>query len=454
MRLLSNEGRVPALLLMFSGLVAATWWWLMPGGFPLEHKRFWTNTTWPALIVSLCLAGFVAHCRGRRDVTAALAWFVAVAGCSIAFATYAIYYDMLSRVAMAMRIVGCGIVVVAYFGAGRPRPHVIMLLLAGPAIAGGCFFAWALRADLPSTRPLDVDMPDVATHAAVPAEPTVKLSVQTTVSPIAGSVEIEIADNRIWLQPLLTFESVSQSGGWTIFSVQGPERTTPFSRLPSMITTSDQERLFFGDRTALRVADRGAVEIEAFSRLPGPVYSHLNTFCALTIVSAGLLQFEFSPCGSERIAPQFADYPVGRPARFAYCDAARKFHVVEASSGEKGPFKELASGSLSQYDRLSITVVVAGKPTAKIHFDDWAAQLSTALSPTAGWGVAANAIEFQRIPYDTDNLEQTTRDRAMIWFTLAGTSVGRGWDTVGHKSGTYRNRVVIEPLVAPPSSPP
>jgi len=42
----------------------------------------------------------------------------------------------------------------------------------------------------------------------------------------------------------------------------------------------------------------------------------------------------------------------------------------------------------------------------------------------------------------------------MIWFTLAGTSVGRGWDTVGHKSGKYRNRVVVEPLVAPPSSPP
>ena len=31
-----------------------------------------------------------------------------------------------------------------------------------------------------------------------------------------------------------------------------------------------------------------------------------------------------------------------------------------------------------------------------------------------------------------------------VWLTLAGTSVGRGFDSVGHKAGTYRNRVRIE----------
>jgi hypothetical protein len=33
-----------------------------------------------------------------------------------------------------------------------------------------------------------------------------------------------------------------------------------------------------------------------------------------------------------------------------------------------------------------------------------------------------------------------------IYFTLAGTSVGRGWDSVGHAPGVYRNRIRVEDL--------
>jgi hypothetical protein len=33
---------------------------------------------------------------------------------------------------------------------------------------------------------------------------------------------------------------------------------------------------------------------------------------------------------------------------------------------------------------------------------------------------------------------------ASVFITLAGTSVGRGWDCVGHRAGTYRNRVRLE----------
>lgn len=454
MLLLSNVGRVSILLLIFTGAMAVGWWWLMPGGFPLEHMRFWTNTAWPALVVTVGLVGLVAQLRGRIDITTTCAWFVAVAGCAMAVTANAIFFDMIPRVALFMLAVGGGAVFAAYFGAARPRPHFKMLLVFAPAIACGVLFTLALRAEPPSTQPLDVEMPKVAASDAVPAETTVNLSPRTNVSPLAGTVEIDLKVCRLRLDPLLTFESVSASGGWTIFSVQGPERTTPFSRLPKSSTTGDRERLFFGDRTALRVADREAIETEALSKLPSPVYSHLNTYCILTIDAVAAIQLEFSPCGSERIAPQFADYPVGRPARFAYCDAARNFHVVEATSGEKGPFNELASGSLAPHERLSLTVVVGDEPTAKIHFDDWSAQLSTALSPTAGWGVAANAIEFQRIARDTDNLERDPRHRVMIWLTLAGTSVGRGWDTVGHASGTYRNRITVEPIAAPQTSPP
>jgi hypothetical protein len=48
-----------------------------------------------------------------------------------------------------------------------------------------------------------------------------------------------------------------------------------------------------------------------------------------------------------------------------------------------------------------------------------------------------NAIEFQRFGAPESS-------PVMIWITLAATSVGRGWDAVGHRAGTYRNRIRIE----------
>ena len=49
--------------------------------------------------------------------------------------------------------------------------------------------------------------------------------------------------------------------------------------------------------------------------------------------------FPFSPSPDEIIDVLQADYPFGRPARFAFLDDAGQFHVCEASSGEKGPFR-------------------------------------------------------------------------------------------------------------------
>ncbi len=128
---------------------------------------------------------------------------------------------------------------------------------------------------------------------------------------------------------------------------------------------------------------------------------------------------------------------MGRPLRLAYRDAGNRFHVVEAASGEKGPFRELAAGPLSRSASLRVTIHDRGKAVAVMVLEDWAAQTGTALSPTAGWGVPVNAIEFSL----SGDAPTST---AGIYFTLAGTSVGRGWDSVGHAGGTYRNRIKVE----------
>jgi hypothetical protein len=48
-----------------------------------------------------------------------------------------------------------------------------------------------------------------------------------------------------------------------------------------------------------------------------------------------------------------------------------------------------------------------------------------------------NAIEMRREGDDP-------RAACVFDFTLAASSVGRGWDAVGHAAGTYRDRVRVK----------
>src|SRR3954464_787065 len=89
-------------------------------------------------------------------------------------------------------------------------------------------------------------------------------------------------------------------------------------------------------------SDEGPISLEAMAHLPRPLFSHLNSFCDLEVFGHRRLSLSFSPCPATLIEVRPADYPVGRPIRLAFRDAQGGFHVVEASSGEKGPFRELA----------------------------------------------------------------------------------------------------------------
>ena len=130
------------------------------------------------------------------------------------------------------------------------------------------------------------------------------------------------------------------------------------------------------------------------ARLPHPVFSHLNSYCDLEVSGHRRLSLSFSPCPETLIEVRPADYPTGRPLRLAYRDAQGGFHVVEATNGEKGPFRALAGGWLGRSEPLAITLHDRGVAQARVVLEDWSAQAGTAPSPTAGWGVPVNAIEF------------------------------------------------------------
>jgi hypothetical protein len=259
----------------------------------------------------------------------------------------------------------------------------------------GAGAALSLRADLPATQPVGAAFPTSGDAGAV-------------VTVRVGAFEL-IVDAR------LGFTSRSPDRFWTIFAPDGSQ-------------VGDERSVQEVRSTAT------ATEIRVTTELPRAVYSHLNAYSEVNLKGeAERLFVTFSPCPDARIEVLLSDYPVGRPARLAYLDPAGTFHVVEASSGEKGPFHELGSGPLRRGDPLSVTFHDGERPLVRVTWFDWSAQASTQLSPTAGWGLPENAFEFRR-----------TADGAWLYCTLAATSVGRGWDSVGHSAGVYLNRVRIE----------
>ena len=274
------------------------------------------------------------------------------------------------------------------------------------------------------------------------------MGADVMVHAVDGSINVRLSPLSLTVSPLLSFLSQSPDGCWTVLS-RALQRAGPEPRLAGISSgEEDGSRLLFytfpGQGPArMKVArnpDGRSTVVEVMTRLDRPVYSHLNTYCDLEVRGHRRLALAFSPCPDAQVEVRHFDYPRGRPARFAYVDQARRFRVVEASSGEKGPFQVLAEGRLEPSDPLTITLCDEGRPVGRITLADWSAQVATQLSPTAGWGVPVNAIEFSLSPYD-----HSPSGPASIFITLAATSVGRGWDCVGHAAGTYRNRITIAP---------
>ena len=442
---LSTIPRV-VVLLAFVGQVtfAVGWLWLMPKGFGPGHVRFWTNWVWPVVMLIVCLCGLWSQARGREQVKRLCLGLLGSAAVGGAIAALLIFPDLIHSLFFFGLVLGsCELLMAFFAGLERPSPKATVLIMAA-AIPYGAFLPWGLRAEAPTTRPLGESCPwdGVVTPTPFDArtETSPRLADRGRVSAYDGSTVLNFGPIRLELEPLLTFQSTSPSGGWTALSQVNHDRSPEFGRMTGAARRNEDggvAHYFFGPRDRLRVLDRGPIELTTYATLVKPIYSHLNSFCVVRVTGYRQLQLEFSPCGEMRFEPKPADYPTGRPARFAYCDAERKFHVVEATSGEKGPFKSLGEGRLESDAPLTIGFIDAGVRIATIRFDDWSRQLSTAVSPTAGWGVAVNAIEFQEYQGSDGNAVN-------IWMTLAGTSVGRGWDTVGHTAGTYRNRIFVE----------
>lgn len=421
-------------------VAAAFYWWLSPKGFPVHHSRFWLNGVIPVLVMAIAGVGLAGAFRQRRRITAIAA---------LCFSSGWVAASLTAHVVFPLSLRGFWVVglLAAILGAGYValvvpcdrRTVRIWLPLSIPSVFVGIFVVWAQLPPPPSTRPMNEFAPRASPvgeqHAG---DPPVNLGDGNRFHPATADLTLQRDGVHIRFSPLLSFGRLSPDGFWsvlapgTLASERRKVRGHSLNAGIQVFDYSDGSAVLFPEPT-----QSGLVELTAYTPVRADAFSHLNSFCVLEVSGHERLSLTFSPCRETMIDVLPADYPTGRPGRFAYLDESGEFFVVEASSGEKGPFHRLASGSLARGEPLSIALHDDGRLIASIRFEDWSRQASTALSPTAGWCVPINAIEFQRLDTEEDPF-------VTVWMTLAATSVGRGWESVGHRAGTYRNRVVFK----------
>lgn len=299
-----------------------------------------------------------------------------------AVTSFALFPSSAWRLALIAAASGGAMGLFSWRVVGALRPAVALGLVAGALGAG------AQRAPEPATHPLG----------------------GTLGAKEAGSlVTLECGGLSLKIEPVLRFESCSDDRFWALWA----DRHCP---APSDFATQLRRE---GEVTV----------IEAQTRLAAPVFSHLNSFTTVSISRAGL-RAAVAGGPAEPFSPETG------PRRFAWLGGDGELHTSRSTRDEKGPFIELA---LAHLERQALVVVLSDDagPACRVSFETWAAQASVEASPTAGWGVAQNGLEL---------LEASDGSVAGLVLSLAATSIGRGWDTVGHAAGTYRNLVRFEPL--------
>jgi hypothetical protein len=412
---------------------AAVWWWVVPGGFPSSSALFWTNQFFPPILMVLLLVALVA--RGRLSeailppVLAALCVFWMAFAISARIVFFETFRSMWNLPFLGGAILGG--LWIRRFGLRR-KPIWVIPLVAVFAGLAGYNLPGTQRAPDATTRPAGASF--TAPASGSPDQKLMKVSKDAQLRPGDGRLVVRRDKLVVNVQPMLSFADRSPDRAWT----SGAPESMSFATARTLTSKAhDGAHFTLGykdeDASLLDVTARdGAIQIDSLSRLPQPVFSHANSFAEVTVQGHKKLTVSFSPAPQKRIEVP----PATEAARFAYLDEAGTFHVAQASAGRRGPFTELASGKMASKDPLVLTLYDADKPVFTISFDDWAAQLSTQLSPTAGSGVTVNAIELER---------GGERDDApvLISLSLAATAIGRGTMTVGYAAGVYRDRITV-----------
>jgi hypothetical protein len=397
-------GLLLRLALTVHAVASLAFWIAQPRGFAFLSRSFVEHQGVAPALFAVSAAGLAAIPLKRLRATwiavgilggfwTASAGVIAVVGSTV-----------FARAFWVVLPAAAGLLVLAY-RLIKPDPPGLLTggTVVGVALAAtfwGC--TWAPPA---STRPPAADAP---LAPVVPeAADRVRLSVE------GSRVVLQGRTGRASIWPAFEYDSVSDAGFWTVFQFRSsilPAWTWRPQENGSLELNAENEDFTC---SALAWIQNGRVHVRAKTVVKREIASHLSTVMQLHLPGAAFVEG----------VPWTSDHQHERSEFIAIREG--RTELLRASSREKGPFETLGSWELRDP-----VITIDGW---KVQVIGWAAQGSREPSPTAGWGVSQAAIE---------------RGGDVYLWSLAATSIGRGWHSVRTAPGVY----VLEAILTPPTS--
>jgi hypothetical protein len=380
------------------------YWWIQPRGFSFGSRSFFEHEVIVPAVFAISLCAVFGSWK-KKDMcllatTAILGFWIPV------FAVVGLVIGGNFRF-LAQGLLACALVTVAVFIIANTRTPVRWLLIAAGLVVGTALGAGFVHCTSP---------PPATTHPAnrpieLPARvegPAVLKSSGMTVSVEGKNIFVRGDGMSASIRPSMRFEAESPEGHWTVF------RSCRFRLPPWKVARGSKDALILRSSTkgmsgsaVVRIVD-GKVRILFETNIEETVHAHLSSAVSVTI------------WGEARVRGlPWKSMDGDSPAEFiAFRDGRMEF--LRSRSDEKGPFETIAGWEAGDPE-----IEIGGW---RVRVLGWADQASREESPTAGWGVSQGAIEYYR--------------STLIW-SLASTSVGRGWHAVATKPGRYVFEIVL-----------
>lgn len=379
---------------------AALWMVEAPAGYPLGTPPWWMGRGLPTAVVALALLALLGHRSLREPLLLGLPALPLTFAASLL-----LVFPASGRGPLGFLLVITASLAALTLATVRPsRPSLAALVAALLWAAPGAGASVMMQAPPASARPLAL------------APPWDGAPVDGVAQDVAFLDGVEIA-----VRAGLVLEGASPDGGWSLFSP---------GFAPDVACEPLGGRPLGGGRL---------LSLDVGCHLPDPAWAHLGTAALIEIRGAPNLSLSLASPDSPRVPFPRSPQRASEPAT-AVSLSEGTLRLVRGTRDEKGPWTTVATTPLLD-GVVRLWLYEGAVPLAEIALPDYAMHASREPSPTAGWGLPQNAIEFRGAgPRD---------DVARIWVSYAATSLGRGYDTVGYPAGSYRSRVEVRRLGAP-----
>jgi hypothetical protein len=387
-------------------VASLAYWLAQPRGFEILSRSFLEHQGVAPILFAVSAVGVAAMLlkkpRTEWVVIGILAGFWISSSAVIAF----LGTTLPSKLFWPALAGSTGLLVLAY-RLVRPDPPALLTggTVAGIALAG--LFWWSTWAPPATTRPGGGELPPVPAGSEFRSLERDGIRIKVT----DWAVEIERGTRKAILVPWFDYNSVSVDGLWTIFQYQAI-RNPPWK----WMLINDRRLAIFTENESFLTSgeiwiEGQVVHARITTRVKQETASHLSS--VMQLILPGKAAVEGVPWEFDHTHPR-TDFVAIRNGRT---------ELLRAKSREKGPFETLGT-----WDLRDPVLTIDGW---RIQVLGWADQGSHAASPTAGWGVSQAAIE---------------RSGDVTFWSLANTSIGRGWHTVRTAPGVY----VLEAILTPP----